>query len=99
MNRRVTTCAVGTLLALAGCAAEPPRDPNAMAIDVAFGLNNLCALGVSPAIAVTNVPAATAKYAITMRNIDVLLPSPWEATVTATGAAIPEGAGADYRGP
>ena len=34
-----------------------------------------------------------------MRNVDVLLPSPWEMTMTANGAVIPEGAGSDYRGP
>lgn len=106
MNRRVTTRAPGRivtaaagLLALAACASEPANDPRAMAIDVTFGLANLCSQGVSPEITVINPPAATAKYAIRMRNIDVLLPSPWEATVNASGAVIPQGAAADYRGP
>jgi hypothetical protein len=99
MTRRVTTCAGACLLALAACAPEIPNAPTGMAIDVAFGLANLCALGVSPAITVANPPPATAKYAVSMRNVDVLLPSPWETTVNADGAVIPAGAGASYRGP
>jgi hypothetical protein len=98
MNHRLA--AVACVLALAGCAGETPApDPHGMAIDVAFGLNNLCSLGVSPKITVSNPPPATAKYAIEMRNIDVLFPSPWQGTVIANGTIIPEGAGADYRGP
>src|SRR6185436_19501227 len=98
MNCRVIIVG-GALLALASCATEPTPGPNAMAIDVAFGLANLCGPGVSPKITVINPPAATARYAIRMRNIDVLVPSPWEATVNASGAVIAEGAAPDYRGP
>jgi hypothetical protein len=98
MNHRLA--AVACVLALAGCAGEAPApDPNGMAIAVALGLSNLCSNGVSPKITVSNPPPATAKYAIEMRNIDVLFPSPWQGTVIADGAIIPEGAGADYRGP
>jgi len=110
MNRRVTqrppgsatgriAGAAAALLVLAGCVSEPVDDPRAMAIDVTFGLANLCGQGVSPEITVINPPPATAKYTVRMRNIDVLLPSPWEATVDATGAVIPAGASPDYRGP
>jgi hypothetical protein len=92
--------AAAGILALAGCASEvAPPQPGAMAIEPAFGLANLCALGVSPRITVIDPPAATAKYQVDMRNIDVLFPTPWEMTLVANGAVIPEGAGADYRGP
>jgi phosphatidylethanolamine-binding protein (PEBP) family uncharacterized protein len=91
--------AVAGLLLLASCATESPPDSHAMAIDVAFGLGNLCGAGVSPQITISNPPAATSKYSVEMRNIDVLLPTPWQATVNANGAVIPEGAGPDYRGP
>jgi hypothetical protein len=79
MNCRVILVG-GALLALASCATEPTPGPDAMAIDVTLGLANLCGQGVSPEITVINPPAATAKYAIRMRNIDVLVPSSWEAT-------------------
>jgi phosphatidylethanolamine-binding protein (PEBP) family uncharacterized protein len=91
--------AAAALLALAACASQSAPDPRAMTIGVTFGLANLCGQGVSPEITVINPPPATARYAIRMRNIDVLLPSPWEATVNASGAVIPAGAAPGYRGP
>ncbi len=84
--------------ALSACAAPPPG-PQSMAVAVAFGMRNYCGLGTSPAIAVTDPPAGTARYRVRMVNMEVMFPSAYETTVDSSGAAIPEGAMADYPGP
>jgi hypothetical protein len=60
---------------------------------------NLCGLGVSPALAITNTPKSTARYRVQIVNIDVLFQRPWQTTIPASTNSFPEGALAGYEGP
>ncbi len=90
--------ALAAVAALSACAAEPPA-PQSMAVAVSFGMRNYCGLGTSPAIAVTNPPAGTARYRVRMVNTEVVFPTAYETTVDSPGTSIPEGAMANYSGP
>lgn len=95
---------LGLLLASAvsACASPPPPFPELPRLGVLAQLTsrNLCGLGVSPAIAISGAPQATAQYRLRMTNIDVLFRQPWQTTVSAGSAGtIPEGAIADYVAP
>jgi hypothetical protein len=70
-----------------------------MALDVEFGVKNLCGLGVSPAMTLSPVPDGTARWRVKLTNIDALIQTPWEETLPATGATIAEGAAANYVAP
>jgi hypothetical protein len=98
---RPSLTAVAALLALASCAPATPPYPELPRLTVAtgFGVRNLCGLGVSPAIAVTNAPSGTVRYRVRMTNTSVLVQTPWQETIPATKDGIAEGAAASYPAP
>ena len=85
----------------AGCASppEPYAELPRLGVTTQLASRNLCGLGVSPPITLTNVPSATARYRLRMTNIDVLMQTPWQTTADATPGGFTEGALADYEGP
>lgn len=94
----------GALIAALGlCACAPPTPPYPelprMDVSAAIGSKNMCGLGVSPAIAVRNVPSGTTQYGVQITNIDVLYQQPWRATVPAVPTGIAEGAAQNYDAP
>jgi hypothetical protein len=91
----------GVVATLAGCAPFPEAFPELPRLTVAtkFGIKNLCRLGVSPAISVTNPPSGATLYTVQMTNIDVLYQQPWQETLPAQGGSIPEGAAPSYAAP
>lgn len=84
---------------LAACASDPAPGMPRMNLEVGFGVKNLCGLGVSPAMALSPMPAGTTRWRVKLTNIDALIQTPWEATLPATGPAIAEGAAANYVAP
>src|SRR5262245_11654855 len=88
-------------LALAGCATEPKADVPALRIASAFQLENMCAEGQSPPVAVQNPPAGTAGYSLRFTNMSVLLqqPTDWTIALPADPRRIPLGALMPWRGP
>jgi hypothetical protein len=98
--RAALTAAVA-LLALAACAPASPLFPELPRLQVAaaFGLQNLCGLGVSPAIAVAGAPAGTTRFRVRMTNTSVLLQTPWQETLPAGPTGIAEGAAPSYPPP
>lgn len=86
---------------LAGCASPAPPFPDLPRLGVAttIGSKNLCGLGVSPAISISNAPPATTQYRLRMSNTDVLYQQPWTTTVAAVPNGFAEGAIADYDAP
>jgi hypothetical protein len=96
---------VGPALALAalvaGCAApaSPYPDLPRLEVKTAFAARNLCGLGILPAINVMNPPRDVARYTIKITSIDVLIQTPWTATVPAVSTGVAEGTAPDYYGP
>jgi hypothetical protein len=101
MTIRPLLTAAAALLALASCAPATPPYPELPRLGVAtgFGIGNLCGLGVSPAIAITNPPAGTARYRVRMTNTSVLVQTPWQETIPASKDGVAEGAAASYPAP
>jgi Phosphatidylethanolamine-binding protein len=107
---RQTACLrwIGNSVALAGllilsCCTNPvtpfPGLPR-LAVKTEFLVENLCDAGVSPKIALSQVPDGTASYVLQMTDIDVLLDSQWRETVPLSSRSeIPEGAAKTYAGP
>jgi hypothetical protein len=90
------------VLVVAGCATpeEPFPDLPRLGVSSEFRVENLCDVGVSPRIVLTNVPVGTTQYVIQVTDTSVLITSPWQATVRAQSKdEIPEGAAKDYVGP
>jgi hypothetical protein len=89
------------LLALAACAPASPLFPELPRLQVStgFGIQNLCGLGVSPAIAVKDAPAGTTRYRVRMTNTSVVLQTPWQETLPAGPTGIAEGAAPSYPPP
>ncbi len=90
-------------VALAACA--PARGPHAdvaqFGIHVRFALANLCAGGMSPPIALEEVPQGTSEFLVQVTNVTVLLarPQEWRILVGPDPTRIPFGALQDYAGP
>lgn len=101
--RRRAAAPLALLLAglLAGCASPPPPFPDLprLGVSTQIGSKNLCGLGVSPAISISQAPPATTQYRLRMTNIDVLYQQPWQTTATAVPGGFSEGAIADYEAP
>lgn len=93
--------AVAAVLALVACASPAPPFPDLPRLSVGAQITsrNMCGLGVSPAIAIGDAPAATARYRFRMINTDILFQEPWQTTVAAASNGYSEGALADYEGP
>lgn len=98
---RMIAPAVAFGAAVAGCAAPPSPYPDLPRLEVktAFAARNLCGLGILPAINVANPPRDAAHYTIKITNIDVLIQTPWTATVPAVSTGVAEGTAPDYYGP
>jgi hypothetical protein len=98
---RAARMAAAPAALLAGCASPPQPFPELPRLGVSTQLSshNLCGLGVSPAIAITNAPRATTQYRVRMTNTDVLFQTPWQTTADATPGGFPEGALVDYQAP
>lgn len=102
MDRVNAKCAA--LIAAVGlCACAPPTPPYPelprLGVSAQIGSKNMCGLGMSPAIAISDVPGGTTQYALQITNIDVLYQQPWRATVLAVPTGIAEGAATNYDGP
>lgn len=93
--------ALGLAVGASACAPRPSPYPDLarLAVSAQFGERNLCGLGVSPAVSIGNAPDGVANYRIKVTNIDVLLHTPWEATVPASTGGVAEGAAREYVGP
>lgn len=92
----------GGLLCLNACQNPPPPFANLPRLKVStqFGVENLCDIGVSPRISLSNVPPSTKTYVVKMTNIDVLIQTPWREVIPTTSKAeISEGAGKTFVGP
>jgi hypothetical protein len=103
IRRRVGRAAApaAAVLAVAACASPPPpfAELPRLTVSTQITSRNMCGMGVSPAIAITKAPTATARYRFRMTNIDVLFQDPWETTVVAVENGYREGALPDYEGP
>lgn len=89
-------------LMITGCSTPSPPFPNLprLAVSTRFKTENLCDAGISPKIALGNVPNATARYLVQITDISVLLQTPWREVIPASSKAeIPEGAAKTYIGP
>lgn len=76
--------------------AKLPR----LGLTTQFGVENLCDIGLSPRIALSNVPANTKTYIVQITDIDVLIQSPWREAIPATSKTeIPEGIAKTFVGP
>jgi hypothetical protein len=99
--RRIT--AVVAILGVAGCAriATPYDDLPQLGVGAHLRLENLCAGGKSPAIAITRLPPGAARYKIKLTNMSVLWQQPreWTIPLPAEPTQIPAGALRDYAGP
>lgn len=89
------------LAAAAGCAPNVPDQAGlpVLGVRTAFGPQNLCGLGISPAIGLANVPRGVARFDVRMTNLDVLFQTPWQASVPATGNEIRQGAATPFPAP
>ncbi len=102
--RSRVACAVvlaGSLLVACAPTATGYRDLPQMRVAVRFDLENLCAGSQSPPIALTNVPAGTARYRVKLSNMSVLVQTPrdWTIVVPDEPALVPIGALPGYTGP
>jgi hypothetical protein len=81
-------------LVVAACAGDagPYPDLPVLGISGKFSSKNLCSLGVSPALMLSQLPVGTAIYRVRMTDVSVLMGARWQGEVPARGAAIPEGA-------
>ncbi len=88
-------------IGLTGCASpEPFPGLPRLSVTTQFNLQNLCDVGVSPRIALSQVPDATSRYVVQIMDINVLIQTPWRETIPASSKSeIPEGAAKTYEGP
>ena len=89
------------VLALAACSIAQlfPGLPR-LSVETRFGTENLCNMGISPKILLSNVPRETTTYLVQITNINVLIQTPWRESVPAhSRTEIPEGAAKNYVGP
>jgi hypothetical protein len=70
-----------------------------MGVRTFFGLEHLCALGVSPPILLDGAPGSAARYRVRVTNVSVLWAAAPEFETAAAGPAIAQGALQGYRGP
>lgn len=100
LNRKCRPLALAVLLGAAACATPQPNPTLAkLNVSTRIGPNNVCSQGVSPAISVGGAPRGTAQYRVRLSDVDVLVQSPWEATVATAGGDIPEGAASGFPAP
>lgn len=69
-----------------------------MSVETKMTADNLCALGVSPAIALGRVPARAARYRVRVQNVGVLFGAAQDFDVPATPQGLAAGALETYRG-
>ncbi len=91
----------GAAWMLAACANERGPHPNLPTIGIltSFTSQNLCNLGVSPAVRLSAVPEGTASYKLRITNISVLSGLRVEVSLKADGSLIPEGAIGNFDAP
>lgn len=91
-----------TLVLLAGaCAPVRPGPAGVPELGVRsfIDVRHMCALGVSPPIAVAAAPAGTARYRVRIVNVSVLFGATSDFEVAAGPGGIAEGALEGYRAP
>lgn len=87
------------LALLAACqAGGPSAGLSALAVNSVMTADNLCSLGVSPAIEIGRVPSATARYRVRFQNVGVLFSEAQNFEIDATTRNVPQGALEAYRG-
>ncbi len=86
---------------LAACAPAPRPYPELplLTLSTRFAPNNLCSLGVSPAIQIAKAPGGVARYTIRMTNMEVLVQTPWEGIADGKDGDIQAGAARPYAAP
>ncbi len=96
---RAAAVAAIALSVLAACASERPGPANVpqMGVRSFLDIRHLCALGVSPPIALDEAPGP-GRYRVRMTNTSVIYAPPVDFDVRLAGGEIPEGALEGYRG-
>lgn len=107
--RRIPRPHIGIIFAICASlallnACQYPTPPLAklprLGLTTQFGVENLCNIGISPRIGLSNVPADTKTYIVQVTDIDVLFQSPWREAIPATSKTeIPEGGAKTFVGP
>ena len=69
-----------------------------LAVKTAMTADNLCSLGVSPAIEIDRVPSATVRYRVRFQNVGVLFSEAQNFEIAAAPRGLPQGALEAYRG-
>jgi hypothetical protein len=92
--------ALGALLALlAACqSGGPSAGLPALTVNSTMTADNLCSLGVSPAIEIGQVPGATVRYRVRFQNVGVLFGEAQNFEIAAAPRSVPQGALEAYRG-
>jgi hypothetical protein len=102
MTRRLRALTWIAPLALMGCSAPKQPFPGLprLSVSTQFRTENLCDLGVSPRIVLSQVPDGTAKYMVQITDTYVVLQNSWREVVPLMSKTeIPEGAAKTYVGP
>jgi hypothetical protein len=100
MKATAKILALGALLALlaacqsGGSSAGLP----VLTVNSIMTADNLCSLGVSPAIEIARAPSATARYRVRFQNVGVLFSEAQNFEIDATTRSVPQGALEAYRG-
>lgn len=100
MGITIAICAGVSLLNACQYPTTPLAKLPRLGVGIQFALENLCNVGLSPRIDLSNVPAETKTYIVKITNVDVLIQTPWREAIPATSKTeIPEGAGKTFVGP
>lgn len=100
VGMNLAICAGAVLLSTCRYPTPPLANLPRLGLATQFGVENLCDIGVSPRIGLSNVPAGTKTYVVQITNVDVLVQTPWHEAVPATSKTeIPEGAAKTFDGP
>jgi len=98
MARGTKILGIAGLLAVLSACQGPSAALPALSLDAKMTADNFCAQGVSPAIAVSRVPAGAARYRVRFQNVGVLFGAAQDFEIAAAPQGLAEGALERYRG-